>query len=133
MTRGALLYLDTSAAAKLLVAEPERPPLMVRLATAEALVSSELLVVELLRVGARLGGQGPRLARELLRDVVMLPLTRPILERAGALQPPALRSLDAIHVAAALALGARLDAVVTYDERQAAAARAHRLRVESPS
>jgi hypothetical protein len=40
---------------------------------------------------------------------------------AGALDEPALRARDAIHVAAAIGLGL-LDAFVSYDERQAAAA-----------
>lgn len=50
---------------------------------------------------------------------------------AGALAEPALRALDAIHVAAAIDL-APIDGFVTYDERQAAAARLAGLRTISP-
>ena len=39
----------------------------------------------------------------------------PILEAAAALEPPDLRSLDAIHLATALALGPELDALVGYE------------------
>ena len=35
----------------------------------------------------------------------------------GRLEPRVLRTLDAIHLAAALAVGDDLDVVVTYDER----------------
>jgi len=47
--------------------------------------------------------------------------------------PAGLRSLDAIHLASALTLGDELDAFVTYDARQADAARAAGLTVESPA
>ena len=55
------------------------------------------------------------------------PLDQALLVAAGALTEPALRALDAIHVAAAIDL-APVDAFVTYDERQAAAARLAGLR-----
>ena len=42
---------------------------------------------------------------------------------------PSLRALDAIHVASALRLAPELEAFVTYDSRQAAAAEAAGLRV----
>ena len=45
-------------------------------------------------------------------------------QRAGELDPAVLRSLDAIHLAAALAIGDDLEGVVTYDERMVAAAHA---------
>ena len=45
-----------------------------------------------------------------------------ILDTAGHLHPRVLRSLDAIHVATALAIGDDLDVVVTYDQRMIEAA-----------
>jgi predicted nucleic acid-binding protein len=50
---------------------------------------------------------------------------------AGALAEPALRALDAIHVAAAIDVSP-LDAFVSYDERQAAAARLEGIRTVAP-
>jgi predicted nucleic acid-binding protein len=50
---------------------------------------------------------------------------------AGALAEPALRALDAIHVAAAVE-ASPLDAFVSYDVRQAAAARLAGLRTVHP-
>ena len=54
------------------------------------------------------------------------------LERAGRLEPPTLRTLDAIQLATALSLSDRPDAFIVNDERLAAAASAHDLVVASP-
>jgi predicted nucleic acid-binding protein len=59
------------------------------------------------------------------------PVDRPLLAAAGALGEPALRALDAIHVASAVGLQP-IDTFVTYDERQAAAARLAGLRTIAP-
>lgn len=68
---------------------------------------------------------------ELLDALALLPLDRSLLTAAGALAEPALRALDAIHVAAAVDLSP-LDAFVSYDERQSAAARLAGLRTVRP-
>ena len=70
-------------------------------------------------------------AGELLDSLALLPLDRALLLAAGALAEPALRALDAIHVAAAVDLSP-LDAFVSYDERQGAAARLAGLRTARP-
>ena len=54
-------------------------------------------------------------------------------ELAGSLAPARLRSLDAIHLASALAVAPELDAFVTYDARLADAARAAGLEVVVPA
>lgn len=51
---------------------------------------------------------------------------------AGVTGGAGLRALDAIHVASALRLGGEVDGFVTYDERQADAARAVGLQVYAP-
>ncbi len=70
-------------------------------------------------------------AGDVLDTLGLLPLDRGLLAVAGALAEPALRALDAIHVAAAVDL-MPLDAFVSYDERQAAAARLAGLRTMAP-
>jgi predicted nucleic acid-binding protein len=55
-----------------------------------------------------------------------------LLDTAAHLDTPALRSLDAIHLASALALGKGLAAVVSYDRRMAAAAERLGLTVVAP-
>jgi predicted nucleic acid-binding protein len=64
--------------------------------------------------------------------VTVIDLDPSIASRAGVIEPVALRSLDAIHLASALELGDELDAFVTYDARQADAARELGLSVVSP-
>jgi predicted nucleic acid-binding protein len=118
--------------------EPESPALRKFIADAD-LVSCELVLVELPRAIRRASSADPRLpldkllerATELLESLGMLPLDRSLLLAAAALPEPAVRALDAIHVAAAVALSP-MDAFVSYDERQAAAARLAGLRTVRP-
>lgn len=60
-------------------------------------------------------------------------MDRRLYAAAATLAPPELRSLDALHVAAALALGSDLVDFITYDSRMTTAARSHGLPVASPS
>jgi predicted nucleic acid-binding protein len=55
-----------------------------------------------------------------------------IFRAAARLEPRSLRSLDAIHLASALSLGADLGAIVIYDSNMAAAAEGHGLQVLAP-
>lgn len=69
----------------------------------------------------------------LLDRLMLIRLEATVLDAAGRMQPPALRSLDAIHVQSALVLGDQLEARVTYDARMAGAARGAGLRVMAPA
>jgi predicted nucleic acid-binding protein len=71
-------------------------------------------------------------ARRLLATITLLRLDDPLLDRAADLEPSELRSLDAVHVAAALSLGPDLGVLVTYDDRLADAARLQGLQVSRP-
>ncbi len=127
-------YLDSSALLKLVVVEPESWALSDYVGDSRSL-SSDLSLVELPRAVRRLGlGSRPLgLAAKVLDGLELLRLDDEILARAGDVSPPALRSLDAIHLASALSLGRELDALVTYDRRLASAAADAGLRVESPA
>ena len=134
----ALYYLDASALVKLVSEEPESSPLL-RFLAADDLVSSELVLTEVPRAIRRLLARAPAapleqlIARseEVLAAVALLGLNRGLLAAAGALAEPHLRALDAIHVASAIALQP-IDAFVSYDERQCAAARLAGLRTVAP-
>jgi predicted nucleic acid-binding protein len=127
-------YIDTSAAVKLLMTEPESPALRRWLRRRPARASAALLRVELVRVVRRAGL--PRLipeARKLLAGVHLIRLDDALLDRAADLDPIDLRSLDSIHLAAAVSLGEDLAAVVSYDERLLAAATSLGLPTATPS
>jgi predicted nucleic acid-binding protein len=61
--------------------------------------------------------------------VELIRLDDTLLDAAVALEPSVIRSLDAIHLAAAATLSDRLSSVVTYDDRMAEGARLLRLPV----
>ena len=134
----ALFYVDASALVKLVRDEPESKSLRSFLADAD-LITCDLVLTEVPRAIRRAMAQDPQLppdlllsrAGELLDAVALLPLDRALLAAAGALAEPALRALDAIHVAAAVDL-TPIDAFVSYDERQSAAARLAGIRTVAP-
>jgi predicted nucleic acid-binding protein len=128
-----IAYIDSSALLKLIVREDETAALETDLAGRDGLVTSTLAVVECRRA-VRRGGPKRLLqqAEEVFEIVYLVDMTRPILERAAALEPALVRSLDAIHVATALSVGDPGLEVLTYDDRMAEAAQAGGLRVLQP-
>lgn len=133
-----LFYVDASALVKLIRDEPESDALRAFLADAD-LVSCELVLTEVPRAIHRAVAHDtvlslePLMARavKVVETLALMPLDRSLLIAAGALAEPAVRALDAIHVATAALLGP-LDGFVTYDERQAAAARLVGIRTIAP-
>ena len=117
-----MIYLDTSALTKLLVAESETAELRTwlgeRVSVGEHAATSAIGRVELMRVVVRYGepGQVDR-ARYLLDGLDVLPLTERVITLAETIGPSALRPLDAIHLAAAAQIEQELSAFVTYDRR----------------
>jgi uncharacterized protein len=133
-----LLYSDSSALVKLIVEEPESAVLREQI-SGRTLAASELVLSEVPRAIRRLAATNrlpqQRFARGLdavLGAVALVPLRREILRQAGAFDPPFLRTLDAIHLAAALDLADAIDGFVSYDERQIEAAQLAGLPVLSP-
>jgi hypothetical protein len=115
-------YLDTSALTKLVVAEAESKPLRAWLRTGREPVACDLARTELIRAVRRSAPDRLLHARAVLDSITLVDVTTSVFEQASRLDPPALRSLDAIHLAAALDLGDDLDSLVTYDDRLAEAA-----------
>ncbi len=112
-----IAYLDSSAFVKLVKEEDESAALVARLEDWPDRVSSRMLRVEVLRAARLVGEQVGARAEAMLRDVALLPLSEPVLERAIEVRPLTVRSLDAIHVASAIVLGEDLGVLVTYDAR----------------
>ena len=126
-------YLDSSAAVKLIVEESGSGALRRWIAAEDPdFVSSDLLRVEVLRATRRHSPEAVAAAREVLQAVTLLPLTADLCQDAGMVDPAVLRSLDALHLAAALSLGDDLTAVITYDEGLAQGCRAYGLAVVAP-
>ena len=110
-----IVYVETSAAAKLLKREPESAAVrefIARLIDDEHLVvTGRMLETELRRLAVRQGIDQEK-ASEIL-DV--LEHDRSQFRQAGTIGGDQVRSLDALHLAAALRVGA--DAMITFDER----------------
>lgn len=96
------------------------------------LVSSDLLLTELLRASRIAAPHAVGLARVVLESVTLFSLPTSQFEHAGIVAPDGLRSLDALHLVAALEFGDELDGFLTYDERLADAATQHGLEVIAP-
>ncbi len=128
-----ILYVETSAAAKLLVDEPASSRLAAQFDSAveqdDPLLSSMLLETELRRLAVRVD-LAQAAVTHLLERFDLVETDRSLYREAGLLPGRHLRSLDALHLAAALRVGA--DVMVTYDRQQAAAADAVGLPVLAP-
>jgi hypothetical protein len=123
------LYLDASAIAKLVIEEPETAELRERV-LGHALFTSRIASVEVPRAVRRanpLADPGP-----ILRLFGFLELDAELSSVAATIGPSQVQALDAIHLASAARLGDELGAFITYDDRQAAAAIADGMTVESP-
>lgn len=126
-------YLDSSALVKLAVAEAESAALRRFLRRRRPLISSALARTEVGRALLPYGTEADGRGRAVLARVDLVRVSDRVLELAARLQPPELRSLDAIHLATAQQLGADLGRVVTYDVRMSAAAQSLGWTVVAPS
>lgn len=125
-------YLDTSAALKLLVEEAESVALTAVLdEESRELVSCLLLETELRRVVAREPGLTQAVVSDLLEGVDLHEVPSVLFVEAGLLPGAGLRSLDALHLAAAIRL--EVDGVLTYDRRMAEGAESLGMRVIAPA
>lgn len=126
-----VVYLDSSALVKLAADEPESPALREAVAHWPRRTSSRLAAAEVLRAAQRRGDAAVEPARRVLAGVALMSVDRRVADAVGV-EPLTLSTPDALHVASARRLGARLDAFVSYDVRQLEAAAALGLPVSSP-
>ena len=125
-------YVDASALVKLALDESDGTDMRHWYHERERVASSRIGIIETQRA-VRRKMDAPAHVAAILRSIEVVELDEAIARQAAAVGPPALRTLDAIHLATALALGHDLDAFVTYDERLADAARTLGLPVVRPA
>lgn len=124
-----LAYVDTSAAMKLVIEEPESDALARGLAVGRQLVASWLVHAELhCAAGRHPDDLTVADVQPVLNSLHLVDLIRGDMIAAGSHAP--LRSHDAIHLAVAIRLGS--DEMVTYDTELAEAAMAAGLAVFAP-
>lgn len=128
------VYVDTSAAVKLLVDEPESSALAAwldaQVASGRVIISSLLLETELRRFVERVGISQVA-ATDVLDRLDLVEPDRAMFHEAGVLPGPTLRSLDALHLATVLRLD--VEVVLTYDLRLTEAAMSLGVRVLAPT
>jgi uncharacterized protein len=129
-----MIYLDTSAALKLVIPEAETPALEMWIAERAAVprVSSRLLRIEMLRSIARNAPGRVSRANVILSSIAALSIDD-IAPTAEVIGDRTLRSLDAIHLATAHELRTELTAFLCYDKRLSDSARMLGLPVEAPA
>jgi predicted nucleic acid-binding protein len=125
-------YADASALVKLILLEADSGAVHRWFTEAPRIATSRVGVVETIRASSRRIHDAVHRGR-VLEEVEIIDLNIAIAAAAAALHPPLLRTLDAIHLATAMALMPELDAFVTYDDRMAEAARALGLPVVRPA
>jgi predicted nucleic acid-binding protein len=126
-------YLDSSALVKLVIDEPESAALRRHLRRRRPLVSSALARTEVLRALLLEGEEGIARGRAVLGRIDLVRINDRVLNPAGVLLPPDLRSLDAIHLVTAQQLGADLSQIVTYDDKMLEAAKLLGLKTATPA
>jgi predicted nucleic acid-binding protein len=95
-------------------------------------LTSAIVEVEVVRAARRVVPELSARAQRVVSQIAIVEVSDAIRGRAAALDPPTLRSLDALHLATALEIGDELDALVTYDGRMLAAAENLGLTVVAP-
>jgi hypothetical protein len=91
-----------------------------------------MLRTEAIRAARRVSAEAVTEARDRLERTALITFSVALFHQAAELDPAVLRSLDALHLAAALSMGDDLDGVATYDARMADAAHALGLATIAP-
>ncbi|MFI7304365.1 MULTISPECIES: type II toxin-antitoxin system VapC family toxin [Micromonospora] len=112
-----MIYLDSSALITLIAGRTYVTELQEFLASRAGMPmgTSSVGFVETVRTLDRIGDY-PDAMQMLVRNFTEILVTEEVRDSAAAL-PAGIRTLDALHVASAQALGDALDTLVTYDKR----------------
>jgi predicted nucleic acid-binding protein len=126
-------YVDSSAIVKLVVREAESSALRRHLGRHKPIVSSALARTEVVRAVLPLGAEALAKARAVLDRIDLVRVNDRVLTAAGTMQPPELRTSDAIHLATASLLAESLTQFVCFDKRLSQAAESLGWIVSAPS
>lgn len=129
-----MIYLDTTAMLKLIAQAPETEALTDYLSARTDTVwfTCSLARAELLRATAPLPAEATEHAHHILAGLDTVALTDRLVTAAAALNPAPRRTLDALHIAAALTAGPQLHTLITYDPELTDAANYHHITTTHP-
>ena len=127
-----MTYLDSSAIVKLVVREPESRALLSFLRSHRDRISCSLARTEVPRAVRHLGPTAVRRVRLVLDRLHLIRVDDSLLDSAATLDARVLRSLYAIHLAAAQRVAADLELLATYDARMPEVATALGFVVQAP-
>ena len=124
-------YIDASAFVKLIVEEKETQALLKSLPS--SLISGEILTVEVMRTTVHSDAETIAFARKLLAGINFMPISSEVISIASLFGAHIKsKTLDAIHLAAALSIGNAIDGIITYDTTMIADAKLLGIPVLSP-
>ena len=125
-------YIDASAFVKLIVEEKETQALLKSLPP--SLISGEILTVEVMRTTVHSDAETIAFARKLLARINFMPISSEVISIASLFGAHIKsKTLDAIHLAAALSIGSTIDGIITYDKTMIADAKLLGIPVLSPT
>jgi uncharacterized protein len=125
-------YIDASAFVKLIVEEKETQALLKFLPP--SLISGEILTVEVMRTTVHSDAETIAFARKLLAGINFMPISSEVISIASLFGAHLKsKTLDAIHLAAALSIGSAIDGIITYDKTMIADAKLLGIPVLSPT
>lgn len=125
-------YVDSSAIVKTIIREPQSAALRRQLRQFDSHVSSGLARAEVIRAVNRADTKALPRAYDALARITFVEVTAALLYAAGQIEPATIRSLDAIHLAAARLVADSLDVLFTYDSRMTEAAESLGITVLAP-
>lgn len=129
-----MIYLDTTAMLKLIAHQPETPALTdyLQARTDTVWFTCSLARAELLRATAAMEPEATDHAHHILDGLDTVTMTDRLVTAAANLTPAPRRTLDALHIAAALTAGPQLHTLITYDPELTEAAGRHHITTTHP-
>jgi uncharacterized protein len=129
-----VIYLDPTALMKLITATPESQALTdyLRVHTGTTWFTCAISRAEVMRAAAVIHPDTTEHAQHVLAGLDLVAVTDRLLDAAIALTPAPSRTTNALHIAAALSAGPRLQTLITYSPELAHDADGHNINTIHP-